>query len=180
MDSLLLLSPATYKLFGFFPTVIFSVLIPVAAIALFTFIMAKRLAPIVKAKPDFRFDRPVERVINVIKIWLGQYRHPRYLLAGIIHMVIFFGFLILSIRSTELVFKGIAEGFVFPGLGRFLGHIYYPLKDYASTAVFVAAVVAFIRRAWFRPARYKYIESYGEDHTWEALLVLGFIMILMV
>ncbi|NOY69801.1 MAG: (Fe-S)-binding protein [Deltaproteobacteria bacterium] len=179
MDSLLL-SPATYKLFGFFPMVIFSVLIPVAAIALFTFILAKRLAPIVRAKPDFRFDRPVERVINVIKIWLGQYRHPRYMVAGVIHMTIFFGFLILSIRSTELVFKGIKEGFIFPGLGGILGHIYYTLKDYASTAVFIAAVVAFIRRAWFRPSRYSYPDSYGEDHTWEALLVLGFIMTLMV
>jgi len=176
----LLLSPAAYKLFGFFPLWIISVLIPVAAIALFVYIMAKRLAPIVKAKPDFRFDRPVERVINVFKIWLGQYRHPRYLVAGIIHMVIFFGFLILSIRSTELVFKGIVDGFVFPGLGGWLGHIYYPIKDYASTAVFIAVVVAFVRRAWFRPERYKYIESYGEDHTWEALLVLGFIATLMI
>jgi Fe-S oxidoreductase/nitrate reductase gamma subunit len=100
--------------------------------------------------------------------------------AGVIHIVIFFGFLILSVRSMELVIKGISADFVFPGLNTWAGDIYYLLKDYAATAVFVAVVVAFVRRAFFRPERYAYPESYGEDHTWEALLVLGFIATLMV
>ncbi|MBS3754238.1 MAG: (Fe-S)-binding protein [Desulfobacterales bacterium] len=174
-----LISPAAYTIFGI-PTVIFSVLIPIVAVALFAYIIAKRLAPLVKARPDERFDRPGKRVFDVLKIWLAQWRHPRYMTAGVIHIVIFFGFLILSIRSTEMVIKGISEGFVFPGLNTWLGDVYYALKDYAATAVFIAVVVAFVRRVWFKPARYAYPESYGEDHTWEALLVLGFIAILMV
>ncbi|MFP3980720.1 MAG: heterodisulfide reductase-related iron-sulfur binding cluster [Desulfobacterales bacterium] len=174
-----LISPAAYTIFGI-PTVIFSVLIPIVAVALFAYIIAKRLAPLVKARPDERFDRPAKRVFDVLKIWLAQWRHPRYMTAGVIHIVIFFGFLILSIRSTEMVIKGISEGFVFPGLNTWLGDVYYTLKDYAATAVFIAVVVAFVRRVWFKPERYAYPESYGEDHTWEALLVLGFIAILMV
>lgn len=174
-----LISPAAYSVFGI-PTVIFSVLIPIVAVALFAYIIAKRLAPMVRAKPDYRFDRPWERIFNVLKIWLAQWKHPRYMTAGVIHIVIFFGFLILSVRSSELVIKGISDGFVFPGLNTWLGDIYYTLKDYAATAVFVAVVVAFVRRAFFRPERYAYPESYGEDHTWEALLVLGFIAALMV
>ncbi|MCF8028314.1 MAG: (Fe-S)-binding protein [Desulfobacteraceae bacterium] len=174
-----LISPAAYTIFGI-PTVIFSVLIPIVAVALFAYIIAKRLAPLVKARPDERFDRPGKRIFDVLKIWLAQWRHPRYMTAGVIHIVIFFGFLILSIRSTEMVIKGISEGFVFPGLNTWLGDVYYTLKDYAATAVFIAVVVAFVRRVWFKPERYAYPESYGEDHTWEALLVLGFIAILMV
>ncbi len=174
-----LTSPATYTFFGI-PTVIFSVLIPIVATALFTYIIAKRLAPMVKAKPDLRFDRPKDRIFNVLKIWLAQWKHPRYMTAGVIHIVIFFGFLILSVRSTELVIKGISADFVFPGLNTWVGDVYYALKDYAATAVFIAVVVAFVRRAFFRPERYAYPESYGEDHTWEALLVLGFIATLMV
>ncbi|MFO7862057.1 MAG: (Fe-S)-binding protein [Desulfosalsimonas sp.] len=174
-----LISPAAYTFFGI-PTVIFSVLIPIVAVALFAYIIAKRLAPIVKAKPDFRFDRPKDRILNVLKIWLAQWKHPRYMTAGVIHIVIFFGFLILSVRSTELVIKGISADFVFPGLNTWVGDIYYLLKDYAATAVFIAVVAAFVRRVYFKPERYAYPESYGEDHTWEALLVLGFIATLMV
>ncbi len=173
-----LISPAAYSILGI-PGVIFSVLIPIVAVALFAYIIAKRLAPIVKAKPDHRFDRPANRILNVIKIWLAQWKHPRYMTAGVIHIVIFLGFLILSVRSTEMVIKGISAGFVFPGLNTWLGDIYYALKDYAATAVFIAVVVAFVRRTLFRPERYAYPESYGEDHTWEALLVLAFIGILM-
>jgi len=116
-----LISPASFKLFGFIPTVLFSFLLPVAGVALFTYIIARRLAPIVKANPDFRFDRPKERIFNVVKIWLAQYRHPRYMLAGVLHIIIFGGFLILSVRSSELVIQGISEGFIMPGLGGVLG-----------------------------------------------------------
>jgi len=173
------ISPASYKLFGI-PTVIFSVLIPVFAVALFTYIIAKRLAPIVKAKPDFRFDRLPERLVNVGKIWLAQWKQPRYMMGGVLHIIIFFGFLILSVRSTELVIKGIDSDFIFPGLNSWVGDIYYFFKDYAATAVFFAAVIAFVRRGVFRPDRYAYPKKfYHEDHTWEALLVLGFISTLM-
>ncbi|MFW5931174.1 MAG: heterodisulfide reductase-related iron-sulfur binding cluster [Desulfosalsimonas sp.] len=173
-----LISPAAYTIFGI-PTVIFSVLIPIVAVALFAYIIAKRMAPLVKARPDYRFDRPAQRVFQVIKIWLAQWKHPRYMTAGVIHIVIFLGFLILSVRSLEMVIKGISAGFVFPGLNTWAGDVYYMLKDYAATAVFIAVVAAFVRRVFFKPERYAYPESYGEDHTWEALLVLGFIAILM-
>src|SRR6056297_3024806 len=120
----LLRSPATFDVFGI-PTVIFSVLIPVVAVAAFAYIIAKRLAPIVKAKPDYRFDHPLERVKLLIKFWLAQWKHPRYMMAGVLHIIIFFGFLILAVRSTELVIKGISDSFVFPGMNTFLGDIYY-------------------------------------------------------
>jgi Fe-S oxidoreductase len=175
----LLVSPANYSIFGI-PTVIFSVLIPVVAVAAFAYIIAKRLAPIVKANPDFRFDRPAERLKNILKIWLAQWRQPRYMMAGVIHIVIFFGFLILSIRSMELVVKGISADFVFPGLNTWFGDVYYLLKDYAATAVFFAVVIAAVRRGIFRPERYQYTEAYPHDHTWEAMLVLFFIAALMV
>ena len=174
-----LISPASFKLFGFIPTVLFSVLIPIVGVGLFTYIMARRVAPLVKANPDFRFDRPGERIINVLKIWLGQYRHPRYMVAGVLHMIIFFGFLILSVRSSELVVKGISGDFIMPGLGGTLGDIYYFFKDYAATAVFFAVVVAAVRRGIVRPARYHYPESYGHDHTNEAVFVLVIIGTLM-
>jgi Fe-S oxidoreductase len=174
-----LISPAFYALFGI-PTVIFSVLIPIVGIAVFTYIMALRSAPLVRSAPDVRFDRIPKRLFNVFKIWLGQYRQPRYLQAGVVHIVIFAGFLILSIRSCSLVVMGIAPDFVMPGFGGVVGHIYSFLKDYAATGVLIACGIAAWRRAVVKPARYAVPAKYGKDHTAEALFVLGLISTLMI
>ena len=79
-------------------------------------------------------------------VWLGQIRQPRYMQAGVLHIIIFAGFLILSIRSISLVILGLYDGFVFPGLGGSLGVVYNFIKDYAATAVFVACIIAAYRR----------------------------------
>ena len=175
-----LLAPSNYWLFGFFPTIIFSLLIPVAGIALFTYIIAKRLAPLVRAAPDERLDNIPLRIFSVLKIWLGQYRQPRYMLAGVLHIIIFFGFLVLSIRSTSLVIIGLDKEFVLPGFSGNIGAVYNFLKDIAATAVFWACAVAAVRRGYYKPARYAVPEKYGHDHTAEAVFVLGIIMTLMV
>ena len=164
----------------FLPTQILSFLIPLVGISVFAYIIARRVAPLVRANPDFRFDRIVLRLKNVGKLWLGQYKHPRYRVAGVLHILLFAGFLILSIRSISLVILGIYDGFVFPGLGGLAGHVYAVIKDYMATVVFVVVVIAAIRRGIFTPERYKVPEKYGKDHSWEALLVLGFIATLMV
>jgi len=175
-----LIPPSQYFILGFFPTILFSFLIPVAGVALFTFIIAKRLAPLVKAAPDNRFDNIPQRIFNLLKIWLIQYRQPRYMLAGVLHIIIFVGFLILSIRSTSLVVIGLSSDFVLPGFSGTMGFIYNLLKDYAATAVFVACAIAAVRRGYFKPARYAVPEKYGHDHTKEAVFVLAIIMTLMV
>jgi len=174
-----LIAPAKY-FFLFIPTVVFSILIPLVGVAVFAYIMAIRLAPLVKAAPDSRADRIPQRIYNVVKIWLGQYRQPRYLLAGVVHIVIFAGFLILSIRSCSLVVMGISPSFVMPGFEGVVGHIYNFLKDYAATAVLVACAIAAFRRAVVKPERYAVPAKYGKDHTAEALFVLGLISTLMI
>ena len=174
-----LIAPAKY-FFLFMPTVIFSILIPLMGVAVFAYIMAIRMAPLVKAAPDSRADRLPQRIYNVVKVWLGQYRQPRYMLAGVVHIVIFAGFLILSIRSCSLVVMGIFENFVMPGFGGLLGDMYNFLKDYAATAVLIACAIAAFRRAVVKPARYAVPTKYGKDHTVEALFVLGLISTLMI
>ena len=175
-----LIGPASFKLFGFFPAVILSILIPMAGVGFFAYIMARRLAPLVRAAPDYRFDNFVDRLKNLFIIWLGQIRQPRYMVAGVLHIIIFAGFLVLSIRSVSLVIIGIDHNFVFPGLGGFLGDIYNFVKDYAATAVLIACIIAAFRRGIVRPERYDVPEKYGKDHTAEAVFVLGIISTLMI
>ena len=170
MDSALI-SPARALYFGLPGTWLFTA-IPLVGIAVFTYIIWRRFVPLRKAAADPRFGRISERVAGTFKFWLGQYKHPRYLLAGVLHILLFSGFLILSIRSLTLVFVGIFDGFILPGFGGSLGHAYAALKDIAGSYVLVAAVVLMVRRGVFKPARYSVPPRYGKEHTAEALLVL--------
>ncbi len=131
-----LISPASATLAGI-PAKILFILIPLAGIGIFAWIMRRRIAPLLKAAPDNRFQRIPERIRAVLKIWLGQWRHPRYMLAGVLHIILFFGFLILGARSTQLVVLGFVDGFTLPGFGGIFGAVYNVLKDYAGTAVFI-------------------------------------------
>jgi hypothetical protein len=175
-----IVGPASYKLFGIFPTAIISFILPIIGIGLFAYIMARRIAPLVRANPDNRFDQIPKRVVNLFVIWLGQIRQPRYMLAGVLHIIIFAGFLILSIRSVSLVIIGFSDGFVLPGLDNRLGDIYNFFKDYAATGVLIACIIAAVRRGILKPERYAVPEKYGKDHTAEAVFVLGIISTLMI
>jgi Fe-S oxidoreductase len=174
-----LISPASALFLGV-PAKIIFILIPLIGIAVFAHIMKHRVAPLLKAAPDNRFSRYPERGRAILKIWLAQWRHPRYLLAGILHIIVFFGFLTLAARSTQLVMLGFVDGFTLPGFGGAFGYFYSVLKDYAGTAVFICAVILAVRRLAFKPARYDVPERYGKDHTPEAILVLGLICTLLV
>ncbi|MGD8764067.1 MAG: (Fe-S)-binding protein [Desulfobacteraceae bacterium] len=173
-----LISPASSTIIGI-PAQIIFVLIPLIGVGIFAYIIGRRVAPLLKAAPDDRFNRIPERIKSVFKIWLAQWRHPRYLLAGVVHIFLFAGFLILGARSTQLVFLGFVDGFVLPGFGGSFGAFYSILKDYAATWVLIAVIIAAIRRGIFKPARYAVPPRYGREHTWEALLVLGLIATLV-
>ncbi|MCJ7830520.1 MAG: (Fe-S)-binding protein, partial [Desulfobacterales bacterium] len=166
-----LISPAQATLGGI-PAAVFFVLIPLAGIGIFTFIMARRLAALRVAAPDPRLDRLGTRLFNMFKYAVGQYRQPRYPLAGFRHSLRFAGFMILSMRSITLVMLGVFDGFTFPGLGGAFGRFYAVLKDVATTLVFAAALAAMVRRGLFPPQRYAVPSQYGRDHTREAVFVL--------
>ena len=174
-----LVAPADVSIMGI-PGAFFGLLIPVVAIALFTFIMAKRMAPLVRATSDPRGDRLAERLFGMAKYAIVQWRQPRYLLAGVLHIIIFTGFVILSLRSITLVLLGVSSDFVIPGFHGFIGSFYNVLKDLAATAVLVAVIIAMVRRGITKPKRYAVPEKYGKDHTKEAIFVLVLISTLMV
>ena len=174
-----LLSPAAYSFFHI-PAALFALLIPLIGTGAFVYIMKRRIDPLLKAAPDSRFDRPLARLWKVAKIWLAQWRQPRYMMAGVLHIVIFAGFLVLSIRSITLVFIGFWPSFTIPGFGGAMGHAYNIFKDFAATWVLIACLIAAVRRGVFRPDRYAVPARYGKDHTGEAVFVLALISTLMI
>ena len=166
-----LISPAKAIIFDM-PAVIFSLLIPLTGVGIFTYIIALRLKPLVKAQPDPRINDWIHRFFNMCKYAIGQYRHPRYLFAGITHIVLFSGFVILSLRSITLVLIGISDGYVLPGMSGSAGYIYHGLKEFAAMAILAACLVAMVRRGILKPERYAVPPKYGKDHMREAIFVL--------
>ncbi|MCP3922245.1 MAG: (Fe-S)-binding protein [Desulfobacterales bacterium] len=177
-----IISPAKYHLLGFIPGWILAVLFVIVGIGLFTYIMTKRVLPLLKAAPDnSRLSQIPERLIQTLKVWFLQVKQPRYMVGGVLHILIFFGFLTLALRTSSLVFIGINEHFAIPFLGHedILGKIYNVMKDYAATLVFIVCAIAAVRRGIVRPKRYAVPAKYGHDHTNEAVFVLAVIMGLM-
>ena len=154
-------------------------LIPLVGTACFAWIVAKRMVPLVRAQRDIRFDRPLIRAGRVLQYWLGQWRHPRYLGAGSIHILVFAGFILLAIRAFSLLILGVVDDFVMPGFSGRTGQIYGVVTDYAATVVFLAMIVAAGRRLIVRPARYAVPAQYGRRRAVDAIFLLALIAILM-
>jgi Fe-S oxidoreductase len=153
--------------------------IHILGVACFAYIVARRLVPLFRAQRDFRLDRPWIRAGNVLKFWLGQWRHPRYKTAGILHILIFSGFILLAIRAFSVLFAGMSENGAPESPGS-LAHLYAVLTDYAATIVFICMIFAIVRRLAFAPARYAVPERHGRAHTADAVFLLSLIAVLMV
>jgi Fe-S oxidoreductase len=146
----------------------------------FAYIISRRLVLLTRLQSDFRFDRPWKRAGNTLKFWLGQWKHPRYKTAGILHILIFAGFILLALRTVSILIADVSENFVMPGFSGETGRIYGILTDYSATLVLLCVVFAIIRRLVFKPARYAVPPRYGVSHTAEAIVVLLLIAALMV
>jgi Fe-S oxidoreductase len=155
-------------------------LIHILGVACFAYIVAKRLEPLVRGQRDLRFDRPLVRLGKVLKFWLGQWKHPRYRVAGTLHILIFAGFILLAMRAFTVLIVGVSQNFVMPGLSGRAGPIYNTITDYAATIVFLCMAIAIVRRLVFKPARYAVPARYGKAHTADAVFLLALIAILMV
>lgn len=148
-------------------------------LACFAYIVTKRLTPLVRGERDFRFDRPFVRLEKVLQFWLGQWKHPRYRVAGTMHILIFSGFILLATRAFSLLILGISENFALADSVGGIGHVYQMVADYAATIVFLCMIFAAARRIVFRPARYEVPARYGKSHKVDAIFLLALIAILM-
>jgi Fe-S oxidoreductase len=152
--------------------------IVIAGLALFCYIIYKRYVLLRSAKPDLRFDSLWQRFYDLIIYGILQWRQPRYLWIGILHIMIFWGFVILALRSITLYGLGIKAEFILPFMGGFIGEFYLFSKDIFEIIVLFACIAAIVRRAISRPARYEF--KHGKAHKFHAYLVLGLISFLMI
>lgn len=174
-----LTSPASYKLLGTIPMVIFSLLIILIGGGFFLYIILRRIRPLFKAAPSAPIDQIWTRIQNTFNY--AHHRMLRYKLAAMIHFCFLFGLSIISLRWLGLLIIGIWPGIVdiLPVFLEIPVDIYMYLSHFVGTVVFIACIVAMIRRGIFRPERYAVPERFGKSHTPETIFALFMVALLM-
>lgn len=167
------LHPAAGNYFGI-PGFAYAWGLLIISLGLFTFIIYRRCRMIASGRPDPRFSDLGRRFADLITYGFIQKRQPRYLLAGVLHLMIFWGFVVLGLRSIDLITQGLNLPILKPIMDTDLGSHYDTLKDLFELIVLAACLLAILRRAVFRPERYE------NSHRGEAFLVLSLISFLMV
>ena len=135
-----------------------------------------RLLWIGRTASSLRTDRVGERICGVLRLALGQERLRRYPVAGLAHQAIFFGFLVLLLRSLILFARGFVDdpefGYWLFDSSTALGNIYSIIKDVYVALVFAGTLVFLYYRLILKPKRL----SYG----FEGILILLIILVMMV
>lgn len=126
---------------------------------------------------DPRLDHPWRRAGNVLRIGIAQSKILRDPVAGPMHAGIFWGFLVLTAGTVELILQGIVPGFSYERL--LPGPVYavYSFSQDAFAVIVLAAVAfAFFRRLVLHPRRL----DGDRTHHGDAYFILGMIGALMV
>lgn len=145
-------------------------------------VSAKRLIKGLQiGKPDDRFKHVGQRVMNMLKIALGQSKIMRDPIAGVLHVMVFWGFLVLGIGLVEEILKGIFRDII-PISFTFLMPIYSIIsisQDVFAGLVLMAVILLLVRRWIVRPHRLWTKEmTIGSqlDATFILLMIMGVVV----
>ena len=121
-----------------------------------------------------RFDRIGDRFKSFLVHVLGQKRVLEEPYSGILHLFIFWGFIVFSLGTIEMVGKGLYEGFSLPLLGEGRPHLFLLLlQDVFALLVILGVFMAAYRRIVLRPERL-------DGRSLDAFIILALIFGLMV
>ena len=122
---------------------VFMALLLIAGWGIFAYSAWRRWRLLMVGAPASRGDNRSERLRRTIMYAFAQLRMPRYRLAGLAHVLIFFGFLVLLLRSLILWGRGFDESFTFWIFGQeyLIGRIYAFMKDVFAVLVILGAAV---------------------------------------
>lgn len=128
-------------------------------------------------KSEDRSDHPLERIKNLLTIGIGQTKIFRDPVAGAMHATIFWGFMVLTAGTVEILIQGVFRKFSYAlFLPRPLYQLYAMSQDVFALLVIGAVGFALFRRLVLHPRR---LEGDHLTHT-DALIILSMIGGLMV
>jgi Fe-S oxidoreductase len=142
------------------------------AVVLFAWTASRRWQLMTAGGPsEVRWDRPWERVRGLFELGILQRKMFRDPYAGLYHILIFSGFVVLSVRTLSLAFEGLFPKAGMPFLSPGFWQAYLLVKDVVLATTFVGVLLALGRRHLFKKERL--------DASVDADLILGLIGFLM-
>jgi heterodisulfide reductase subunit C len=134
-------------------------IIAAASIVLFTKNIRKIIRNINLGRETNRSDRPIERLITMLKVAFGQSKMGKRPIAAIMHLFVYLGFVIINLEVLEIILDGLLGThriFAAP-----LGGLYNVLIasfEILAALVLLAVVVFYARRNIINLKRFKGVE----------------------
>jgi Fe-S oxidoreductase len=139
-----------------FPGNIFFYAFLIGFIAFFIWSVSVRLRWFASAQWVNRFTQVIERVVGLFPYLLGNSRvvRPRYWYSGVLHSFIWWGFIVLQIRTLNFILNGIDHDISLEAiLGDFWDYFLRPIMDIFNILVIVGVAMAAYQRFFVRPPR---------------------------
>lgn len=165
-------------LLDFLPNIIFTLLLLTAA-GFFVKNVGRIKRNIYLGKSIDRTDQPKERWGNMARIALGQSKMVKRPIAGILHVLVYVGFILINIELLEIVVDGIVgtHRIFAPFLGGFY-NILIASFEICAALVLIAVILFWCRRNVIRIKRFWKDEMKGWPKL-DADLILYFEVVLM-
>ena len=120
-----------------------------------------------------------QRWINMVNIALGQSKMVRRPISGILHIIVYIGFVIINIELLEIVIDGLfGTHRIFSSLGSIYGFLIGAFEILA-VLVLVSVIIFWLRRNVVKIKRFLNNEMKGWPKT-DANLIIYFEIVLMV
>ncbi len=130
---------------------------------------------LVGKKKDFRFDKIGERIKQVLVVAFGQKKLLRDPVAGTIHFLIFWGFMLFLFAVLEALVQGFYSGFTLS----FLGPVYSLItiiQDVFGILVLVSCLIALYRRFVQKVKRLQVDKSGNVDAVIILVLIIAVVV----
>jgi Fe-S oxidoreductase len=125
-------------------------------------------------KPEHRTDQIGQRLLRVIKIGLAQTKLLREPVAGLMHLAIFWGFLVLVAAVLESIGEGLTGRFSLSFLGIFYSVITFSQEIFCILVV--AAIIVALWRRFITKVQRLQVDRHGR---FDAAMILVWIFIIV-
>ena len=122
------------------------------SISFFSYQVVKATRLVMLGAPDNRFDSWGLRIKEMLVGWLGQKKVLRDKVAGTMHVLMFWGFLMLGSDMLDLASANYFSEHLLPS---FLNNPWNGIVELGYTTALLGALAALIRRVVFTPAKLK-------------------------
>jgi len=151
------------------------------AVTMFYINLKRIIANINLGRDINRSDRPLERWKNMIRVALGQSKMTRRPIAGILHIIIYVGFVIVNIEVIEIIVDGIfgTHRFLFSVLPESFYNFLIGSFEILAFLVLIACVFFYTRRNILKIKRFWNREMSKWPRTDANLILILEILLMM-